>query len=697
MRKIITIICVLLVLTSCTNNSKENNQQQPSDDNLHIDHKEISYLYEKKKPKEYVTDHLTNFSPYYELTNINNDNIKHGINSYTISDSNNSNIEFYYIYLKKDSIYNLNCIFQGIGTINFVMYDEITNEILINKNIEINEEYSFDHELYTNNEYYDVKINIEIINMSTPLIIKDLNIITNNPNDKVNVNQLGYNSNSQKMAMFNNWSGNSFDIYNLDTNDKVYTGNIVNYQYNDQVDEVIGQGDFTNLTAPGRYKVVSQFGHESYEFSIDDNIYKPLISDAIAVISKQRCGTNLSEERYHKYAHESCHTNDVILNGEKLSIIGGWHDASDYGRYTNTISKTLVDLMFSYMLTKDNESQDYLLDEIKYGLDYLINLINGYGGFSHKIVSKEFAGNIMPDEDESELYAMNVDTASSAFATGLLILGSNLFESIDLEYSMKLKEKALIGKEFIDNHGLMLSENPGDFNSGVYKDEIDLEERYFMYMCFYYVIKDTNDLDMAINIYENNEFNKFIPSIYNPAIYGSYLYTTLNENKEFNLKLCQQIVLEANYLIDVAKKDPYLVTLQDKYFWSSNTDLVNNSILMMFAYLIDNDNRLYNVSSDAIHYVLGRNSLDQSFISGYGDKYPVNIHHRVTEIKDTINMGALVGGPNRSREDRMHTPYDENTPNAKNYLDHVMSYSTNEITIYYNSSLVLLLSGLNLT
>ena len=109
------------------------------------------------------------------------------------------------------------------------------------------------------------------------------------------------------------------------------------------------------------------------------------------------------------------------------------------------------------------------------------------------------------------------------------------------------------------------------------------------------------------------------------------------------LRISKAVVYYAYKLIDEANRDPYLITLGTEYYWDSNNDLINNSILMMFAYHIDNDNKLYYKASDAIHYVLGRNSLDQCFISGYGDKYPKNIHHRITEIKGTINVEALVG------------------------------------------------------
>ena len=57
--------------------------------------------------------------------------------------------------------------------------------------------------------------------------------------------------------------------------------------------------------------------------------------------------------------------------------------------------------------------------------------------------------------------------------------------------------------------------------------------------------------------------------------------------------------------------------------------------------------------------------------------------------------GAIVGGPNKYREDGLDTStYNDSTPPSKSYIDHVDSYATNEVTIYTNSTLVFILSSL---
>ncbi|MGB4627452.1 MAG: glycoside hydrolase family 9 protein, partial [Erysipelotrichaceae bacterium] len=57
--------------------------------------------------------------------------------------------------------------------------------------------------------------------------------------------------------------------------------------------------------------------------------------------------------------------------------------------------------------------------------------------------------------------------------------------------------------------------------------------------------------------------------------------------------------------------------------------------------------------------------------------------------------GAMVGGPNRNFEDMaIREKISDTTPSAKVYLDNNMSYSTNEVAVYWNSSLIFLISSL---
>lgn len=69
----------------------------------------------------------------------------------------------------------------------------------------------------------------------------------------------------------------------------------------------------------------------------------------------------------------ACHTAPSMIfsytKEDYVDTTGGWHDAGDYGKYGVVENKVIADLLFSY-LYGDNKNEK-LVDEIKYGLDYV--------------------------------------------------------------------------------------------------------------------------------------------------------------------------------------------------------------------------------------------------------------------------------------------------------------------------------------
>ena len=94
-------------------------------------------------------------------------------------------------------------------------------------------------------------------------------------------------------------------------------------------------------------------------------------------------------------------------------------------------------------------------------------------------------------------------------------------------------------------------------------------------------------------------------------------------------------------------------------------------------------------------YILGRNPMDYSYVTGYGThaiEYP---HHRfwAKQIDDTFPMapsGVMSGGPNSGMQDpwvRGSGWKKGEIPPQKCYLDNIEAWSVNECTINWNGSL----------
>ncbi len=90
-------------------------------------------------------------------------------------------------------------------------------------------------------------------------------------------------------------------------------------------------------------------------------------------------------------------------------------------------------------------------------------------------------------------------------------------------------------------------------------------------------------------------------------------------------------------------------------------------------------------------YVLGRNPTGYSYVTGFGERPPMHIHHRPSAADGIVEPvpGFLAGGPHSGQQDAADcpVPYPSDKP-AKSYLDHWCSYASNEITINWNAPLI---------
>ena len=132
------------------------------------------------------------------------------------------------------------------------------------------------------------------------------------------------------------------------------------------------------------------------------------------------------------------------------------------------------------------------------------------------------------------------------------------------------------------------------------------------------------------------------------------------------------------------------------YEWGSNSFVINNAIVMAYAYDATKDNKYINGAAEALDYIYGRNGNDFSYVSGYGDRTLTYPHHRlwahgVDPAFPMAPAGILSGGPGSGMQD----PYvgglgfkRGTLAPQKCFVDNAEAWSVNEITINWNAPLV---------
>ena len=129
------------------------------------------------------------------------------------------------------------------------------------------------------------------------------------------------------------------------------------------------------------------------------------------------------------------------------------------------------------------------------------------------------------------------------------------------------------------------------------------------------------------------------------------------------------------------------------YPWGSNSFVLNNLIVMGLAGDFTKNAKYAEGVAEGMDYIMGRNPMDQSYVSGYGERPLEYPHHRFWSHQANAKFplapaGVVSGGPNSGIED----PYVQaaglkGCAPEKCFVDNIEAWSTNEITINWNAPL----------
>jgi endoglucanase len=529
------------------------------------------------------------------------------------------------------------------------------------------------------------------------------------------VNQNGYSRNSIKHATIS--GANCYTLYNSN-NEAVLEGTADNLKFDKNSGENVAVIDFTEVCDCGSYYFMTSDGTKSCSFLVSDSIYDKILFDSCKMFYYQRCGIELEEKYAGIYGHKACHTDKVSVLKDSSKVFeccGGWHDAGDFGRYVTAGAVAVAHLLYAYevspeafnMILNIPESGNGIpdiLNEVRYELEWFLKMQTEDGGVYHKCTSMHHADFVMPEEDKLPFVVTPVTSLATADFAGACALAARIYKPFDGDFAEKLEAAAIKAFEWLIKNPGYLFDNPKECTTGTYDDPCDVDERLWASAEIYRLTGDERALGILSNLAFNTKVNVTAlgwcdvgglaalsvltgsEEIY-PADLYSYFYTGWME--------------EAERLYTIASKNGFELSFHPFNFgWGSNMGVLLNSIILSFAHKLSGKEKYLNAAITQIDYILGRNALNTSYVTGYGEKSFKNPHNRPTYADgiDEPIPGFVSGGPNRHPcdPDAIRLIPSGSAP-MKCYADHWGSYSTNEITIYWNSPLVFTLAYLKVT
>jgi len=470
--------------------------------------------------------------------------------------------------------------------------------------------------------------------------------------------------------------------------------------------------DFSKLSEAGKYSIKVNGNVLRSDLVVKSQTYEDIVKASIKWFYYQRASMALEEQYAGKWARAAGHTNPTAELHNSTGASGtinsskGWYDAGDYGRYIVNSGITTYTLLSLYEhfpnyfktlkwnIPAEGSLPD-LLAEIKYNLDWMLTMQASDGGVYHKLTSLGFPGDVMPAQDNSKLYVIGKSSAGTFDFAAIMAMASRIYKPFDATYASKCLEAAK--KAFawgLSNPNRNYLANPSDVSTGAYENDNPNDEKLLAGTELFITTGDASYKQSGTSEYVSYWGDVTGLATYEKATHQTQFGGDANEAK-------QKILGTADNFVNRAEKGFGVVMAKDDFVWGSNSTAANQGVWLLHAYYLTGEQKYYKAAVKALDYLLGKNPLDMSFVTGYGTKSPKKPHHRPStsdNVEDPV-PGMLVGGPQPGGEDVGSAAEwkcaDYRTGQAATaYTDQRCSYATNEVAINWNAPLAYLAGAL---
>lgn len=508
--------------------------------------------------------------------------------------------------------------------------------------------------------------------------------------------------------------------------------------------------DFSEVDAEGKGFRLHGSGEKSRTFAIAPGIYRPLALDAVNYFYPVRSGVAvdgaIAGEAYARPAgHTASPAEGRINKGDRdvscmpaelaaeaygepwtcsyrLDVAGGWYDAGDHGKYVVTGGISAAQLMQAYerSLHVEGAAKDLyadgsltlpetangvpdILDEARWELEFLLRMQvpEGHplaGMAHHKIHDDAWTGlPLLPHEDPRPRYLHRPSTAATLNLAAAAAQGARLFKPYDRAFSL-LDAAERAWQAAGENPELLAP--PSDNQGGGAYDDAGVDDEFFWAAAELFITTGKQEYREAVTasrFFENAGLGDAGFDWANVAALG-----TLSLSLVPNGLATGETARQRDAVIEAA--ETYLARWKDrafgqlyapedgKYGWGSNHLMAQIGTVLARAYDYTGDARFRDAAIEGADYLLGRNALGQSYVTGYGTDYSRNQHSRwfARQLDPALPEppdGALAGGPNAYLQDEMARQARSGCAPQECYLDDIHSWSTNEITINWNAAL----------
>ena len=559
------------------------------------------------------------------------------------------------------------------------------------------------------------------------------------PPSSIRLNQLGYYPTAPKRAfVVGAAGGEAFRVVAQGGSEAVYEGRLSpKRDYREQAGEVGAWADFSALTQPGSDYVLEVQGHgTSYPFAVGASVYAEALPASVKSYYFQRAGTPVSEAFGGAYARPAGHPDDRVryhrTSGRDTTAThaspGGWYDAGDYNKYIVNAGYSVGVMLqlldqFGHDVLADGSiafpesgnGRNDLLDELKYELDWMLTMQDpADGGVHHKLTTENFEGMVMPHEATAPRYILAKSTTASYDFAACMALASRVFAKApasrskagEAAYAKTCLDAAERAFAWAADHPDAPFKNPAGVRTGEYGDADAGDERMWALAELWVT---TGQPRYARPFFNERVRIRFEAGENWTGYMANLAAFSLLEHadeiaagqplwRELTKAMRRDVLAVADGLLAKSDTTAYRSPVTD-WHWGSSSDVLGAATFMVQAYRLTGEPRYLAAARAYTDLVFGLNATGYSWVTGFGARTPMNIHHRPSAADGVAAPvpGFVVGGPNSRQQDVSNDtvyPVAAGEYPMRSYADQEESYASNEVCLNWNAPLVYVLGAL---
>ncbi|MER6093259.1 glycoside hydrolase family 9 protein [Streptomyces bluensis] len=475
-------------------------------------------------------------------------------------------------------------------------------------------------------------------------------------------------------------------------------------------------------------------GETSRPFDVDPSAYEQLRLDSLKYYYTQRSGIAIRDDLRPGYGRAAGHLNAAPNRGDKdvpcqpgvcdytLDVTGGWYDAGDHGKYVVNGGISTWELLSTYersLLARTGKAEKLgdgtlalpesgnkvpdVLDEARWELEFLLKMQVPAGqplaGMAHhKIHDEQWTGlPLMPDADPQKRELHPPTTTATLNLAATAAQAARLYKSYDQAFAAKALAAARTAWAAARAHPDTYPDPNDGVGGGTYADDNATDEFYWAAAELYLTTgeKEFADFVLASPVHTADIFGSLGFDWSRTAAAGRLDLAMVPSGLPGRDKVRQSVINGADRYLATLRTQAYGMPYapdNNLYDWGSSHQVLNNAVVIAGAYDITGASKYRDGAIQSMDYIFGRNALNMSYVTGYGEVNAHNQHSRwyARQLDPGLPnppRGTLAGGPNSSIQDPYAQSKLQGCVGQFCYIDDIQSWSTNEHTINWNAAL----------